>query len=99
MANERKAVVGRVAELAALGKRLADSGVAVSVLPTTDLFTAGRHQELTELADKVVRVQLERSTGVGEVRLVGGQERAIDINRRLGLLETPREGDPDIGMA
>ena len=33
------------AELQALGKRLADSGVAVSVLPTTDLFTSGRHQE------------------------------------------------------
>jgi HAE1 family hydrophobic/amphiphilic exporter-1 len=36
-------------------------------------------RELTELADKVVRVQLERSTGVGEVRIVGGQERAIKI--------------------
>jgi cytosine deaminase len=33
------------AELAALGKRLAESGVAVSVLPATDLFTSGRHQE------------------------------------------------------
>lgn len=33
------------AELAALGKRLANSGVAVSVLPSTDLFTSGRHQE------------------------------------------------------
>jgi cytosine deaminase len=33
------------AELAALGKRLADSGVAVSVLPLTDMFTSGRHQE------------------------------------------------------
>ena len=32
-------------ELEALGKRLADSGVAVSVLPATDLFTSGRHQE------------------------------------------------------
>ncbi|HWI15248.1 MAG TPA: amidohydrolase family protein, partial [Burkholderiales bacterium] len=32
-------------ELAALGRRLADSGVAVSVLPATDLFTSGRHQE------------------------------------------------------
>ena len=31
--------------LAALGKRLADSGVAVAVLPATDLFTSGRHQE------------------------------------------------------
>jgi hydrophobic/amphiphilic exporter-1 (mainly G- bacteria), HAE1 family len=36
-------------------------------------------RELTELADKVVRVQLERSSGVGEVRIVGGQERAIKI--------------------
>jgi hydrophobe/amphiphile efflux-1 (HAE1) family protein len=36
-------------------------------------------RELTELADKVVKVQLERSAGVGEVRLVGGQERAIKI--------------------
>jgi HAE1 family hydrophobic/amphiphilic exporter-1 len=36
-------------------------------------------RELTELADKVVKVQLERSAGVGEVRIVGGQERAIKI--------------------
>jgi hydrophobic/amphiphilic exporter-1 (mainly G- bacteria), HAE1 family len=36
-------------------------------------------RELTELADKVVRVQLERSTGVGEVRVVGGLERAINV--------------------
>ncbi len=36
-------------------------------------------RDLTELADKIVRVQLERSAGVGEVRLVGGQERAIKI--------------------
>jgi cytosine deaminase len=32
-------------EVEALGKRLAGSGVAVSVLPTTDMFTSGRHQE------------------------------------------------------
>jgi cytosine/creatinine deaminase len=32
-------------ELATLGKRLGDSGVAVSVLPLTDMFTSGRHQE------------------------------------------------------
>jgi cytosine/creatinine deaminase len=31
------------AELVALGRRLADSGVAVTVLPATDLFTSGRH--------------------------------------------------------
>ena len=33
------------ADLAALGRRLAASGVAVSVLPATDLFTSGRHLE------------------------------------------------------
>ncbi|HET6493236.1 MAG TPA: amidohydrolase family protein [Burkholderiales bacterium] len=33
------------AELAALGARLAASGVAVTALPTTDLFTSGRHLE------------------------------------------------------
>ncbi|HEX2641769.1 MAG TPA: efflux RND transporter permease subunit, partial [Thermoanaerobaculia bacterium] len=36
-------------------------------------------RELTEMADKVVKVQLERSTGVGEVAIVGGLERAIKI--------------------
>lgn len=36
-------------------------------------------RELTEIADKLVRVQLERSTGVGEVRVVGGISRAINI--------------------
>jgi len=33
------------AELAALGRRLAGSGVAVTVLPATDLFISGRHLE------------------------------------------------------
>jgi HAE1 family hydrophobic/amphiphilic exporter-1 len=36
-------------------------------------------RELTELADKTVRVQLERVGGVGEVRVVGGLQRAINI--------------------
>ncbi|HEY6558113.1 MAG TPA: efflux RND transporter permease subunit, partial [Polyangiaceae bacterium] len=36
-------------------------------------------RELSEIADKVVRVQLERSAGVGEVRVVGGQERAMKV--------------------
>jgi HAE1 family hydrophobic/amphiphilic exporter-1 len=36
-------------------------------------------RELTELADKTVRVQLERIGGVGEVRVVGGLDRAINI--------------------
>jgi HAE1 family hydrophobic/amphiphilic exporter-1 len=36
-------------------------------------------RELSELADKQVRVALERTAGVGEVRLVGEQRRAIKI--------------------
>ncbi|MGH7843635.1 MAG: efflux RND transporter permease subunit [Candidatus Binatia bacterium] len=36
-------------------------------------------RELTEIADKIVKVQLERAAGVGEVRLVGELERAINI--------------------
>ena len=36
-------------------------------------------RELTEIADKIVKVQLERSVGVGEVLIVGGLERAINI--------------------
>ncbi|MEM9682653.1 MAG: amidohydrolase family protein [Pseudomonadota bacterium] len=33
------------AELEALGKTLSDAGVAVTVLPATDLFVTGRHQD------------------------------------------------------
>ena len=36
-------------------------------------------RELTELADKVVKIRLERSAGVGEVRIVGGLERAVNV--------------------
>src|SRR6185295_13238468 len=36
-------------------------------------------KELTEYADKVVKVQLERAGGVGEVTIEGGLERAINI--------------------
>ena len=36
-------------------------------------------RELTELADKVVKLRLERASGVGQVQLVGGLERAIDV--------------------
>ncbi len=36
-------------------------------------------RELTELADKIVKVQIERSVGVGQVDVVGGLERAINI--------------------
>ncbi|HEV7297974.1 MAG TPA: efflux RND transporter permease subunit [Tepidisphaeraceae bacterium] len=36
-------------------------------------------RELTELADKVVKVQMERGKGVGEIRIVGDLERAINV--------------------
>src|SRR5437773_3738734 len=36
-------------------------------------------RELTEYADKVVRVQLERAGGVGEVDVSGGLDRAINV--------------------
>jgi HAE1 family hydrophobic/amphiphilic exporter-1 len=36
-------------------------------------------RELTEIADKIVKVHLERSTGVGEVRIIGGLLRAINV--------------------
>ena len=49
-------------------------------------------RELTELGDKTVRVQLERVSGVGEVRVVGGLERAINVwidAERLAAYEIP----------
>jgi hydrophobic/amphiphilic exporter-1 (mainly G- bacteria), HAE1 family len=36
-------------------------------------------RELTEMADKIVRPMLERSAGVGEVRIVGGLARSINV--------------------
>ena len=49
-------------------------------------------RELTELADKTVRVQLERVGGVGEVRVVGGLDRAINVwidAERLAAYQIP----------
>ncbi len=43
-------------------------------------------RELTELADKLVRLRLERSTGVGEVRLTGGSERTMNLWLDAGRL-------------
>ncbi|MGE0394024.1 MAG: efflux RND transporter permease subunit [Vicinamibacterales bacterium] len=36
-------------------------------------------RELTEIADKIVRPRLERASGVGNVEIAGGLERAINI--------------------
>src|SRR5215470_14391580 len=49
-------------------------------------------RELTELADKTVRVQLERIGGVGEVQVVGGLSRAINVwidAERLAAYQIP----------
>jgi hydrophobic/amphiphilic exporter-1 (mainly G- bacteria), HAE1 family len=49
-------------------------------------------RELTEIADKIVKVQLERSHGVGEVEIVGGLERSINIwvdAERLSAYQIP----------
>jgi HAE1 family hydrophobic/amphiphilic exporter-1 len=49
-------------------------------------------RELTELADKVVKVQLERSSGVGAVNLVGDLGRAVNVwvkGDRLAAYQLP----------
>jgi HAE1 family hydrophobic/amphiphilic exporter-1 len=52
-----------------------DSSPVLTIALSGDLSL----RELTELADKVVKPQLERSIGVGEVQIVGGLERTINI--------------------
>lgn len=51
----------------------ADPIISLAVTGPMDL------RQLTEVADKIVKEQLERSTGVGEVRINGGLERTINI--------------------
>jgi HAE1 family hydrophobic/amphiphilic exporter-1 len=49
-------------------------------------------RELTELADKVVKVQIERSSGVGQVRIIGGVERSINVwvdGKKLAAYQLP----------
>ncbi len=36
-------------------------------------------RELTEIADKVIKPQIERSIGVGQITIVGGAERSINV--------------------
>lgn len=49
--------------------------------PVMGLALAGDRsvRELTELAEKLVKIQLERSDGVGEVEVFGGLSRAINV--------------------
>ena len=58
------------AEVAALGRRLAESGVAVEVLPATDLFNNGRHMEHSVL----------RGVADGNALIAAGANCAISTN-------------------
>jgi hydrophobic/amphiphilic exporter-1 (mainly G- bacteria), HAE1 family len=65
-----------------------DSSPVVTIALTADRSI----RELTELADKTVRVQLERVAGVGEVRVEGGLQRAINVwidAERLAAYQIP----------
>ncbi len=49
-------------------------------------------RELTEVADKIIRPRLERSAGVGQVSIVGGLERTVNVDvdaDRLAALGIP----------
>ncbi len=52
-----------------------DSSAVMTVALSADRSV----RELTELADKLVKPVLERSTGVGEIDIVGGLGRAINV--------------------
>ena len=49
--------------------------------PILSLTVSGERsrRELTEIADKIIKTQIERSPGVGEVNVQGGLERAINV--------------------
>ncbi len=62
--------------------------------PTMTIALSGQRpeRELTEIADKRVKIPLERSLGVGEVEIQGGWERAISIwvdPERLAAYQIP----------
>ncbi len=84
-----------------LGRRLPDDATPPIVQKfdndstpvITISLTADRSiRELTELGDKTVRPQLERVSGVGEVRVQGGLDRAINVwidAQRLAAYQIP----------
>ncbi len=49
--------------------------------PILSLTVSGdrSRRELTEIADKIIKTQIERSPGVGEVNVIGGLERAMNV--------------------
>ena len=74
--------------VATLGRRLPREALAPVIskfdndqAPVMTLALSGPRslRELTELADKIVKVQIERSAGVGGVQIEGAAERAINL--------------------
>jgi HAE1 family hydrophobic/amphiphilic exporter-1 len=63
------------AEPPVVSKVDADSDPAITIAVSGERSL----RELREIADKVVRLSLERSRGVGEVRIVGGAERTMNV--------------------
>src|SRR5687767_4916044 len=51
----------------------------LSPVMTVALSGERSQRELTEIADKIVKIQLERSAGVAEVEILGASERAINV--------------------
>jgi HAE1 family hydrophobic/amphiphilic exporter-1 len=56
-------------------KSNADDADAISIAVSGNLSV----RELTEVADKIVKPRIERSSGVGEVGIFGGLERTINV--------------------
>jgi hydrophobic/amphiphilic exporter-1 (mainly G- bacteria), HAE1 family len=88
--------------VAAISRRLQMVGADPPVItkfnadnqPVMTIALAGprTQKELGEIADKIVKVQVERAEGVGEVAIVGGLERAISIwvdADKLAALQLP----------
>jgi HAE1 family hydrophobic/amphiphilic exporter-1 len=58
-----------------VAKSNADDADAISIAVSGNLSV----RELTEVADKIVKPRIERSSGVGEVSIFGGLERTISV--------------------
>ncbi len=77
--RDRIAAVLRVLPEDATPPLIAKADNAAQPVLTVALAGDRSLRELTEVADKVVKVRLERSAGVGEVRIIGGLERSVNV--------------------
>jgi hydrophobic/amphiphilic exporter-1 (mainly G- bacteria), HAE1 family len=77
--RDRVAAVARDLPRDTLPPMVTKSDNDISPVLTIAVVGDRSQRELTEIADKVVKVQLERSAGVGEVEVNGGLQRAINV--------------------